>query len=115
MVYYNKETKEPTKQVKDAMLVVNKCKTNEITCSIGFDKVDDHTYFNNTFVTKELQLNDSYVFYLKDGGSVGIGFITKVPKDYSAKKAELVDSFRNLVQNGLIIRENYYTNASLHN
>lgn len=115
VVYFNKETKEPTKQVKDAMLVVNKCKTNEITCSIGFDKVDDYTYFNNTFITKDLQLNDSYVVYLKNGGSVGIGFITTVPEKYADKKAELVDSFRSLIDNGLIIQENYYSNASLHN
>jgi len=115
VVYFNKETKEPTKQIKDAMLVVNKCKADEITCSIGFDKVDDHRYFNNTYITKDFQLNDSYVVYLKDGGSIGIGFTTKVPKEYADKKAELVDSFRSLIENGLIIRENYYSNASLHN
>ncbi|MGV4413855.1 hypothetical protein [Chryseobacterium sp. T1] len=111
-VYYS-NLSEPTKQVKDAMLVVNKCKANEITCSIGFDEVDNYTYFNNTFVTKDLELNDSYVIYLKNGGSIGVSFKTKVPKDYADKKAELVDSFKSLILEGLIIREDYYKTHKL--
>lgn len=111
-VYYN-NLSEPTKDVKDAMLVVNKCQPNEITCSIGFDKVDNYTYFNNTFVTKDLKLNDFYVVYLKNGGSIGVSFKTKVPKDYADKKAELTDSFKKLILDGLIIREDYYKTHKL--
>lgn len=111
-VYFSKLS-EPSKQVKDAMLVVNKCKDDEISCSIGFDDLDNRTYFNNTFITKNLVLNDSYVVYLKDGGSIGVSFKTKVPAKYDDTKAEMVDSFRSLIKDGLIIRENYYTTHKL--
>lgn len=106
-VYYSKLS-EPSKQIKDAMLVVNKCKPNEITCSIGFDEVDNYSYFNNTFITKDFELNDVYVVYLKNGGSISVAFKTKVPSNYEDKKAELVDNFKSLVLQGLIIREDYY-------
>jgi hypothetical protein len=111
-IYYS-EISEPSKQIKDAMLVVNKCKPNEITCSIGFDEVDNYTYFNNTYVTKDLELNDVYVIYLKNGGSIAVTFQTKVPNNYEDKKAELVDNFKNLILDGLIIREDYYNTHKL--
>ena len=111
-VYYSKLS-EPSKQVKDAILVVNKCKSNEITCSIGFDEIDNFTFFNNTYITKDLELNDIYVVYLKNGGSIGVSFKTKVPANYDDKKAELVDSFKSLILEGLIVREDYYKTHKL--
>lgn len=105
LVSYHPETKEPSKEKQSAMLLVSKCDKTEITCSIGFDKVDDYTYFNRTNVTKDLDLNEHYVFYLKDGGSVDIGFNTKVPAEYEDKKFELTNSFYSLIKEGLIIRE----------